>query len=145
MKGAIYYVALATVIFSHVRAETITKSLVNVNNSYPRSVLENSLPTLYWQSTNCDKQGGCKLVAQQFFEGAVLNNVTNLLKVGVNFNPVPMTGFKKEGMRSCTGENCVAKILGWFSNRTGTSVDDGIACEKEWTWLPVSNLPSAIG
>ena len=53
-----------------------------------------------------------KLVAQQFFEGAVLNNVLNLLKVGVNFNLVPMTGFKKEGMRSCTGENCVAKILG---------------------------------
>ena len=99
-------------------AETITKSLVNVNNSYPRSVLDNSLPTLYWQSTSCDKQGECKLVAQQFFEGAVL---------GVNFNPVPMTGFKKEGMRSCTGENCVAKILGWFSNRAGTSVDDGRA------------------
>ena len=33
-------------------------------------------------------------------------------------------------------------ILGWFSNRTGTSVDDGKARGKDylWTRLPVSNL-----
>ena len=32
---------------SYMEAETITKSLVKVNNSYPRSALDNSLPTLY--------------------------------------------------------------------------------------------------
>ena len=30
--------------------------------------------------------------------------------------------------------------LGWYSNRTGTSVDDGKAREKDWTRLPVPNL-----
>ena len=31
--------------------------------------------------------------------------------------------------------------LGWFSNRKGTSFDDGKAPGKDYTWLPVSNLP----
>ena len=30
--------------------------------------------------------------------------------------------------------------LGWYSNRTGTSVDDGKAREKDWTRLPEPNL-----
>ena len=30
--------------------------------------------------------------------------------------------------------------LGWFSDRTGTSVDDGKAREKDWTKLAVTNL-----
>ena len=32
-------------------------------------------------------------------------------------------------------------LIGWFSNRTGTSVDDGKARGKDWTRLPVPNLP----
>ena len=32
-------------------------------------------------------------------------------------------------------------IIGWFSNKTGTSVDDGKARGKDWTRLPVPNLP----
>ena len=32
-------------------------------------------------------------------------------------------------------------IIGWFSNRTGTSVDNGKACGKDWTWFQVPNLP----
>ena len=31
--------------------------------------------------------------------------------------------------------------IGWFSNRTGTSFDDGKAHRKDLTWLPVPNLP----
>ena len=31
-------------------------------------------------------------------------------------------------------------IPGWFSNRTGTSFDDGKARENNWTLLPVPNL-----
>ena len=31
--------------------------------------------------------------------------------------------------------------LGWFSNRTGTSFDDGKAHGKDWTRLPAPNLP----
>ena len=34
----------------------------------------------------------------------------------------------------------LAEALGWFSNRTGTSVDDGKARGKDWTRLPVLNL-----
>ena len=32
-------------------------------------------------------------------------------------------------------------LLGWFSNRTGTSFDDGKARVKDQSHLPVSNLP----
>ena len=32
-------------------------------------------------------------------------------------------------------------IIGWFSNRTGTSVGDGKARRKDWTQLLVPNLP----
>ena len=35
-------------------------------------------------------------------------------------------------------------IIGWFSNRTGTSVDDGKAGGKDWTRLPVPYLPPAL-
>ena len=34
-------------------------------------------------------------------------------------------------------------IIGWFSSRTGTSVDDGKARRKDWTRLPVPDLPPA--
>ena len=36
--------------------------------------------------------------------------------------------------------NPLTETLGWFSNRTGTSVDDGKARGKDWTRLPVLNL-----
>ena len=36
-------------------------------------------------------------------------------------------------------------ILGWFSNRTETSVDDGKARGKDWTRFLVTNCRSAIG
>ena len=39
---------------------------------------------------------------------------------------------------SCPG---ICHILGWFSNRTGTSVDNGKARRKDLTWLQVFNLP----
>ena len=32
------------------------------------------------------------------------------------------------------------RVLGWFSNRTETSVDEGKARGKDWTRLPVPNL-----
>ena len=35
----------------------------------------------------------------------------------------------------------IVSTLGWFSNRTGTSVNDGKVREKNWTWLQVPNLP----
>ena len=35
----------------------------------------------------------------------------------------------------------VLPLKGWFSNRTGTPVDDGKARGKDWTLLPVPNLP----
>ena len=35
---------------------------------------------------------------------------------------------------------CVNSLVGWFSNRTGTSVDDGKARGKDETLLPVPNL-----
>ena len=35
---------------------------------------------------------------------------------------------------------CIRLIM-WFSNRTGTSFDDGMARVTDWTRLPVPNLP----
>ena len=35
----------------------------------------------------------------------------------------------------------ITKTIGWFSNRTGTSVDDAKARGKDLTQLPVPNLP----
>ena len=36
--------------------------------------------------------------------------------------------------------NPLTETLGWFNNRTGTSVEDGKARGKDWTRLPVLNL-----
>ena len=36
--------------------------------------------------------------------------------------------------------NPLTETLGWFSNRTGTSVEDGKERGKDWTRLPVLNL-----
>ena len=42
----------------------------------------------------------------------------------------------------CTLSLCSFRhIIGWFSNRTGMSVDNGKAGGKDWTRLPVPNLP----
>jgi len=65
---------------------------------------------VYWQSTDSDKQEGCKSVARQFFGGAVLH----LLPISLRLELISTqsSGFKKEGMRFCTGEGWIAKILG---------------------------------
>ena len=39
------------------------------------------------------------------------------------------------------GPRLLLLLIGWSSNRTGTSVDDGKARGKDWTLLPVPNLP----
>ena len=39
------------------------------------------------------------------------------------------------------GPRLLLLLTGWSSNRTGTSVDDGKARGKDWTLLPVANLP----
>ena len=42
----------------------------------------------------------------------------------------------------CTLSLCSFRhIIGWFSNRTGMSVDNRKADGKDWTRLPVPNLP----
>ena len=39
------------------------------------------------------------------------------------------------------GPRLLLLLIGWSSNRTGTSVDDRKARGKDWTLLPVANLP----
>ena len=39
------------------------------------------------------------------------------------------------------GPRLLLLLIDWSSNRTGTSVDDGKARGKDWTLLPVANLP----
>ena len=39
------------------------------------------------------------------------------------------------------GPRLLLLLIGWSSNRTGRTVDDGKARGKDWTLLPVANLP----
>ena len=63
------------------------------------------------------------------------------LHLGTKWSPTFPLSFDFANDRLCQ------ERLGWFSNRTGTSVDDGNAHGKDWKRLPVHNIicHSAIG
>ena len=69
-----------------------------------------------------------------YFRSHVKNNFFNCGQSLVNFSLVTIQTIF---LKTCSW----GVINGWFSNRTGTSVDDGKACRKDETRLPGPNLP----
>ena len=56
-------------------------------------------------------------------------------------SPVTFVRHKRFAVLLFLPSCCVNSLLGWFSNRAGTSFDDGKEREKDLTLLPVPSLP----
>ena len=72
-------------------------------------------------------------------------NLFLIQNLNISINTIKQTTKNKLVIPSCIVRRPLAHAdvhnLGWFSDRTGTSVDDMKAREKDWTRLAVTNLP----
>ena len=83
----------------------------------------------------------CRLLEDGAYFKCWLDAMGSHLK-GSRLRSQPLLSIKKKrkgGVSLTQGKALLSK--GWFSNRTGTTVDDGKAHREDWTRLPVPNLP----